>query len=41
MRNITLIALMLFSVLGYSQVGVNTNTPDASSALEIESTTRK
>ena len=30
---------MLFTALGYAQVGVNTNTPDASSALEIESTT--
>ena len=30
---------MLFTAFSYSQVGVNTNTPDASSALEIESTT--
>ena len=30
---------MLFTALGYAQVGINTNTPDASSALEIESTT--
>ena len=30
---------MLFTVLSYAQVGINTNTPDASSALEIESTT--
>jgi len=30
---------MLFTALSYAQVGVNTNTPDASSALEIESTT--
>jgi hypothetical protein len=29
---------MLFTALGYAQVGINTNTPDASSALEIEST---
>ena len=28
-----------FTALGYAQVGINTNTPDASSALEIESTT--
>ena len=39
MKKITLIALMLFTALGYSQVGINTNNPDASSALEIESTT--
>ena len=39
MKKITIIALMLFTALGYAQVGVNTNTPDASSALEIESTT--
>jgi len=30
---------MLFTALGYAQVGINTNNPDASSALEIESTT--
>jgi len=30
---------MLFTALSYAQVGINTNTPDASSALEIESTT--
>ena len=39
MKKITLITLMLFTALGYAQVGINTNTPDASSALEIESTT--
>ena len=39
MKKITLIALMLFTTLGYAQVGINTNNPDASSALEIESTT--
>ena len=39
MRKITLITLMLFTALSYTQVGINTNTPDASSALEIESTT--
>ena len=39
MKKISLIALMLFTALGYAQVGINTNTPDASSALEIESTT--
>ena len=39
MRKITLITLMLFTALSYAQVGINTNTPDASSALEIESTT--
>ena len=30
---------MLFTVLSYAQVGINTNTPDASSVLEIKSTT--
>jgi hypothetical protein len=39
MRKITLITLMLFTALSYAKVGINTNTPDASSALEIESTT--
>ena len=39
MKKITLIALMLFTALGYAQVGINTNNPDSSSALEIESTT--
>ena len=39
MRKITLITLMLFTALSYTQVGINTNTPNASSALEIESTT--
>ena len=39
MKKITLITLMLFTALGYAQVGINTNNPDASSALEIESTT--
>ena len=39
MKKITLTALMLFTALGYAQVGINTNNPDASSALEIESTT--
>ena len=39
MKKITLITLMLFTALSYAQVGINTNTPSASSALEIESTT--
>ena len=39
MEKTTLITLMLFTALGYAQVGINTNNPDASSALEIESTT--
>ena len=39
MKKIALIAIMLFTALGYAQVGINTNNPDASSALEIESTT--
>jgi hypothetical protein len=38
MRKIPLMTLMLFTALSYAQVGINTNTPDASSALEIEST---
>ena len=39
MKKITLITLMLITVLGYAQIGINTNTPDISSAFEIESTT--
>ena len=39
MKKITLLTLALFSVLSYAQVGINTNTPDSSSALDIESTT--
>ena len=39
MRIITTITLMLFTALSYAQVGINTNTPDTSSALDIESTT--
>jgi uncharacterized protein (TIGR02145 family) len=39
MRKIILMILILFTGLSYAQVGINTNTPDASSALEIESTT--
>ena len=39
MRKITVIVLMLFTALGYAQVGVNTNNPDASAALDITSTT--
>ena len=39
MRKITLIAFMLFTAFSYAQVGINTNIPNASSALEIESTT--
>jgi hypothetical protein len=39
MKKITLIALMLFSALAYAQVGINTNNPDTSSALDITSTT--
>ena len=39
MKKITLITLMLITVLGYAQIGINTNTPDTSSAFEIESTT--
>jgi len=39
MKKITLIAFMLITALSYAQVGVNTNNPDASSALDIQSTT--
>ena len=39
MKKITLLTFILFSVLSYAQVGINTNTPDASSALDIESNT--
>ena len=39
MKKISLLTIVLFSVLSYAQVGINTNTPDASSALDIESTT--
>ena len=39
MKKITLLTLALFSVLSYAQVGINTNTPDSSSALDIESST--
>ena len=39
MKKITLLTIVLFSVISYAQVGINTNTPDASSALEVESTT--
>jgi hypothetical protein len=39
MKKINFLIVMLFTVQSYAQVGINTNTPDASSALEIESTT--
>ena len=39
MKKIILIALMSFTALGYAQVGINTNNPDASAALDITSTT--
>ena len=39
MKKITLLNFILFSAISYAQVGINTSTPDASSALEIESTT--
>jgi hypothetical protein len=38
-KKIIVIVLMLFTALGYAQVGVNTNNPDASAALDITSTT--
>ena len=39
MKKITSIALLLCTVLSYAQVGINTNSPDSSSALDIESST--
>lgn len=33
MRKITLITLMLITVLGYAQIGINTNTPDTSKVV--------
>lgn len=38
MKKITLITLILFTTLSYAQVGINTQTPDASAALDINST---
>jgi hypothetical protein len=38
MKKITLITLILFTALSYAQVGINTETPDASAALDINST---
>ena len=38
MKKITLLLIILTSAMTYSQVGINTDTPDASSALEIKST---
>ena len=38
-KDITLIGFILFTALCYAQVGINTNSPDAASALEIESIT--
>ena len=40
MKKITLMMLMFITAFSYAQVGINTNTPDGSSALDIESTTR-
>jgi len=39
MKKINFIIFILFTALSYAQVGINTNTPEASSALDIESTT--
>ncbi|TDA85852.1 hypothetical protein E0702_17340, partial [Halomonas marinisediminis] len=33
-----IIFTMLFSIAGFAQVGIGTTTPDASSALEVQST---
>jgi len=35
----TFLAAVLFTATTYAQIGINTNTPDPSSALDIESTT--
>ena len=39
MKKITSIALLFCTVLSYAQVGINTDNPDTSSALDIESST--
>ena len=40
MKKISLITLILFTALSYSQVGINTQNPDLSAALDISSTTQ-
>lgn len=40
MKKVILITSFLFSFLSYAQVGINTDTPDESAALDIVSTTR-
>ena len=40
MKKVILITSFLFSFLSYAQVGINTDTPDESAALDITSTTR-
>lgn len=40
MKKIILITLILFTALSYSQVGINTQNPDLSAALDISSTTQ-
>ena len=40
MKNLYLIALMIFGTIGYSQIGIGTTAPNASSALDIQSTTQ-
>lgn len=40
MKKISLITLILFTALCYSQVGINTQNPDLSAALDISSTTQ-
>ena len=40
MKNIcTLLAAVLFTATTYAQIGINNETPDASAALDITSTT--
>jgi hypothetical protein len=40
MKKISLITLILFTALSYAQVGINTQNPDLSAALDISSTTQ-
>ena len=39
MKKITLITLLFFTAFTYSQIGINTDSPDASAALDVVSTT--
>ena len=39
LKSIIFIAFIAVNLTAFAQVGINTNTPDASSALDIESNT--